>query len=104
MESLPQVTLILLNLVVAPVCVKIMQWLKRTTHWPGTTMMYVAPIFCYAVGVGIALGTGLVSIGEAFSPFVLLGSGGVVASIASIVYNALEVPLGLSSSAIGKKK
>ncbi len=95
MEGIPQATLLLVNLVVSPLSVRVLQAFKRWSGLSGRPMAYIAVGFSFGLGALVAVAFGLVTAREALSPYVLLGSGGIVSALAGLIYNVLKERLGL---------
>lgn len=99
MNEVPEAVLILLNMVIAPAAVWVLQELKQRTGWGGPRMAKVACVLSFFIGAAVALVLGLATLGEVLSPFVLIGSGGITSAITAYIYDILKARMGWSKSA-----
>lgn len=94
MNGSEQAVLFLVNTVVSPVAVYVVQIVKRLTGWSGPRMAKVAALVAFGFGAVVAILTGLASIGEVLSPAVLVGGGGITATLAGAIYGTLKDRMG----------
>lgn len=101
MNGIPDAVMVLVNVVVAPAAVYVVQALKQLTGWRGPRMAKVGACVAFLLGAGVAVVTGLATVGEVLSPLHLISGGGVSATLAGAIYAALKDRMGWSSSARG---
>lgn len=94
--DLPQSTLLLVNVLATPVVLAVLQGIKRVLGIAGKTMEWFAFVFCFGVGIAIALVTGIATGEQLASPFYLFGSGSAVFAITRIIYRTVADKLKLS--------
>jgi len=77
------------------VVVPLLQVIKRYMHLEGPAMLWISLLFSWVVAILVVVVTGQMSLGDIVSnPGVLLGSGGIVMSVAQAVYGSIKDKLG----------
>ncbi len=97
MSEVPEVVLILVQSIVAPVAVWLLQAVKQATGWRGPRMAKAAAVLSFVGGAALALVLGLASVGEILSPLQLVGAGGITSAIAGAIYSTLKDRMGWSN-------
>lgn len=77
------------------VVVPLLQVLKRYVHVEGPAMLWISLVVSWAVAIVVVVVTGKMSLASIISdPGILLGSGGIVISVAQAVYGSIKNKLG----------
>ncbi len=91
-----EMTMVLANLLAGALAVPILQVLKRYLSLSGPPMMWFTAIVCVIIGGLATTLTGQATFGQLFAdPFLLIGSGGIVGTVATAVYRTVSEKLGL---------